>query len=137
MAEVFISYTSADRDRAKALAEALAAQGWSVWWDRTIPPGRMFDEVIEEALDAAATLAAGPPPIETRGSWRDTTWGHVSEFVQYGDTFQYTASGVACRGRFRSAGTGSIRGTRVEITYRSTMPWEGRCTGTVSPTEPG
>jgi TIR domain len=50
MADIFISYASQDRDRAKALADALAAQGSSVWWDRVIPPGRVFDEVIEEAL---------------------------------------------------------------------------------------
>ncbi len=326
MADVFLSYASADRDRAKALAEAIAAEGWSVWWDRAIPPGRVFDEVIEEALDAAscavvlwsgasvasswvrseaaeamrrrilvpvliepvkiplefrrlqaadlsawrgtpsdpqfaellrsiralvsrgeggeagaaaaasapaprprservptssaierrpgawrqskavvAALVVGavvllaaayvvydatdrriaaeqearrqaeesaaeavrreaaqrqaeedrraeeaaaararaaptprpqtaaPPPIVIRGAWRDTTWGHTSEFIQSGDTFQYTASGIACRGSFRSSGAGSIRGTRVEFTYQSTMPSEGRCTGTVSP----
>lgn len=330
MADVFISYASADRDRAKILAESLAGQGWSVWWDRTIPPGRAFDEVIEEALDAAkcvvvlwsaasvasswvknesaeamqrrilvpvliepvkiplefrrlqaadlsgwdgtpsdpqfmelsraiqalanrgtapqsasgpaaprpatrpppvraqrtearrpsaqrqskATLAAvagvvlallavayvtydtmneriaaeqearreaeqnaadaarreaarrqdeedrrakeaaaasartvpaprprtdtpprasAAPPIQIRGSWRDTTWGHLSEFVQNGDTFQYTSSGIACRGSFRASGAGSIQGTRVEVEYRTTMPSEGRCTGTISP----
>ncbi|MDR4497141.1 MAG: DUF1566 domain-containing protein [Candidatus Scalindua sp.] len=31
----------------------LEQQGWSVWWDRKIPPGRSFDEVIEEALVGA------------------------------------------------------------------------------------
>jgi hypothetical protein len=339
MSDVFISYASADRDRAKVLAETLAGQGWSVWWDRTIPPGRAFDEVIEEALDAAkcvvvlwsaasvasswvknesadamqrrilvpvliepvkiplefrrlqaadlsgwngtqsdpqfmelsraiqalanrgsarksdsvpaapgpaprpppararaertearrpsvqrhskATLAAvvgvvlallaigyvtydmmneriaaeqearrraeqdaveaarreadqrqqeqdrraeeaaaarartapaprsqtdtprvapeapprvsAPPTIEIRGSWRDERLGHVSDFIQRGDAFQYTASGLACRGMFRSSGAGSIRGTRIDLTYRSTMPSEGGCTGTASP----
>lgn len=53
MSDIFISYASADRERAKVIAESLAARGWSVWWDRVIPPGREFDEVIEEALDAA------------------------------------------------------------------------------------
>jgi hypothetical protein len=335
MADVFISYASGDRARAKAIADALAAHGLSVWWDRTIPPGKVFDEVIEEALDAAkcavvlwsrasvasswvkaeaaeamrrqilvpafiedvkiplefrrlqaadlsqwpeaasaaqfaeflrsidglvsrggeppadladavphaaanaprhreraalrhagrptsqlklknvllslgsaATIlllvagyilydrmdrriasereareraeqtapvghgragepgrpatggAASPGPVspaaprrqpetslspeasrarskapaalDLSGSWRDTTWGHVFRVVQEGNTFQYTASGTACRGSFRSSGSGSIRGTRIESTYRSTTPSEGRCSGTVS-----
>ena len=53
MADIFISYARADRPRAARLAQALEHDGWSVWWDREIPPGRSFDEVIEEALAQA------------------------------------------------------------------------------------
>lgn len=53
MAQIFISYASGDRERAKALAEVLSGRGWTVFWDRTVPPGRVFDEVIAEALQAA------------------------------------------------------------------------------------
>ena len=53
MSDIFVSYSSADRARAAMLARALEVRGWSVWWDRTIPPGRQHDEVIEEALAAA------------------------------------------------------------------------------------
>ncbi len=35
------------------MAGVLEQQGWSVWWDRAIPPGRSFDEVIEEELDSS------------------------------------------------------------------------------------
>ncbi len=38
MADIFLSYASADRDWAKRLAAVLAGRGWSVWWDRTISP---------------------------------------------------------------------------------------------------
>jgi uncharacterized membrane protein YeaQ/YmgE (transglycosylase-associated protein family) len=51
--EIFISYASANRQTARALAHALRDVGWSVWWDRTIPPGKSFDQVIETALNAA------------------------------------------------------------------------------------
>jgi hypothetical protein len=53
MSDIFISYAREDRDKAKALAELFQQQDWSVWWDRNIPPGRSFDEVIEQALGAA------------------------------------------------------------------------------------
>jgi formylglycine-generating enzyme required for sulfatase activity len=53
MSDIFISYSSEDRGKAKDIAEALVEQGFSVWWDRSILPGETFDTVIEEELDAA------------------------------------------------------------------------------------
>jgi TIR domain len=53
MSDVFISYARADKDQARLLAEAFSRQGWSVWWDREIPPGKSFDETIENALNSA------------------------------------------------------------------------------------
>jgi hypothetical protein len=50
MSDIFISYVSEDREKARELAEALSRRGWSVWWDRKIPLGKSFDEVIEKAL---------------------------------------------------------------------------------------
>ncbi|MCC6586290.1 MAG: SUMF1/EgtB/PvdO family nonheme iron enzyme [Bryobacterales bacterium] len=53
MSDIFISYASADRARVKPLVEVLQREGWSVWWDRTIPPGKTWDEVIESAIRQA------------------------------------------------------------------------------------
>jgi hypothetical protein len=53
MSDIFISYARGDRPRARLLAEALLQHGWSVWWDRDIPPGQSFDVVIESALESA------------------------------------------------------------------------------------
>ncbi len=56
MSDIFISYSSKDKKNAKELAEVLIADGWSVWWDRKIPPGQAFDEVISKALDNAGCI---------------------------------------------------------------------------------
>jgi hypothetical protein len=69
MSDIFISYASADRERARLLADALAQKGWSVWWDRTIPPGEEFDQVIEEALDAAKCVVVLWSKTSTASSW--------------------------------------------------------------------
>jgi hypothetical protein len=53
VADVFISYASEDRDRARSLAKVLETGGLSVWWDRKIVPGQSFDQTIERELDAA------------------------------------------------------------------------------------
>jgi TIR domain len=53
MADIFLSYSSEDVTKAELLANALARHGWTVWWDRHIPPGKSFDELIEQALDSA------------------------------------------------------------------------------------
>ncbi len=69
MAEIFISYARVDRQRAQALASALGRGGWSVWWDRDIPPGRTFDDVIEEALEAAKCVIVLWSRDSVRSEW--------------------------------------------------------------------
>ena len=34
MADVFLSYSSKDKDRVQPLVRALEREGWTVWWDR-------------------------------------------------------------------------------------------------------
>jgi len=53
MNHIFISYSRADKEKAELLAKIINSKGWEVWWDRKIPPGRQFDDVIEEALKTA------------------------------------------------------------------------------------
>jgi hypothetical protein len=56
MADVFISYSSKDRESAEQLARALAALGRSVWWDREILTGQAFDRAIEQELEGARSV---------------------------------------------------------------------------------
>ncbi len=72
MTDIFISYASADRDRARLLADALTQRGYSVWWDRTIPPGRVFDEVIQEAIQGARCMVVLWSAESVRSNWVKT-----------------------------------------------------------------
>lgn len=56
MSDIFLSYAREDEALAERLALALEKQNWSVWWDRSIPAGRTFDEVIEEAIGATGCI---------------------------------------------------------------------------------
>jgi len=53
MSDIFISYASADRECARALAAQLERLGWSVWWDRDIQAGKTFAGVIESEINRA------------------------------------------------------------------------------------
>jgi len=53
MADVFISYAHQDENRAIRIASLLEQHGLSIWWDRHIPPGKTWDQVIGTALDEA------------------------------------------------------------------------------------
>jgi hypothetical protein len=56
MTDIFISYASEDREAARRLAAALAAEGWDVWWDRQIPAGESFESFIEARLNEASCV---------------------------------------------------------------------------------
>jgi hypothetical protein len=53
MSDIFISYAREDQPRAETLARALQADGWSVWWDRSIPAGKSYPQVIQEEMAKA------------------------------------------------------------------------------------
>lgn len=53
MSNLFLSYASEDRDRVRPLADLLAREGHSVWWDQRLNPGAQFQQEIDTALAQA------------------------------------------------------------------------------------
>ncbi|HKR25102.1 MAG TPA: toll/interleukin-1 receptor domain-containing protein, partial [Allosphingosinicella sp.] len=56
MADLFISYSRADRPRCSEIRDALAALKVDVWFDVGIEPGHSFDREIERELGAAKAV---------------------------------------------------------------------------------
>ncbi|HKG22936.1 MAG TPA: TIR domain-containing protein [Blastocatellia bacterium] len=56
MSDIFICYSRDDRDKAAELAALFEQQGWTVWWDRNIPPGKRYSQIIGEELAAARSI---------------------------------------------------------------------------------
>src|SRR5688500_8518257 len=53
MADIFLSYSQKDRDRAKQVANALRIAGWEVWWDANLYAGSRFRAEIANELQSA------------------------------------------------------------------------------------
>ena len=56
MADVFISYSQKTPEPTKALADALTAKGYEVWWDQRLAAGDRFDDVIQDRLEDAKAV---------------------------------------------------------------------------------
>ena len=70
MSDIFLSYVGAeDRERVKPLAEALKREGLSLFWDRIIPVGKTWNEVLEEELGAARSLLVVWSENSTKSKW--------------------------------------------------------------------
>jgi formylglycine-generating enzyme required for sulfatase activity len=83
VSDIFISYAREDLERAKQLAEALEAQGWSVFWDQVIPPGKTWREVIAKALhEARCVVVAWSRASITSGEvYKEAEEGHERKIL--------------------------------------------------------
>ncbi|WP_265569334.1 TIR domain-containing protein [Sphingomicrobium nitratireducens] len=69
LADIFLSYSSADRDRVSEIATALEAAGHSVWWDRQLDGGDEFSKDIEKALTEAKAVVVCWSPAAADSHW--------------------------------------------------------------------
>lgn len=69
MADVFISYASADREVVAGLADALESSGLSVWWDRELSPGQDFSAEIDRELNSAYCIVTAWSKNAAASQW--------------------------------------------------------------------
>ena len=69
MAEIFLSYSHEDKTKVEPLARALEAQGWIVFWDKRIPAGKSWSDVLEEQLSGAKCVIVVWSARSVRSDW--------------------------------------------------------------------
>jgi hypothetical protein len=69
MKDVFLSYAHQDLNRVKRIVAACEARGWTVFWDRTIPAGKTWREVIGKALDEARCVVVVWSSASIKSRW--------------------------------------------------------------------
>ena len=97
MADVFISYSKAQRSDAEALAEELQTRGFGVWWDSELISGDNFTDVIISELDKARAVVVIWSTASVKSAW-------VRSEANRADP-----SECRCSGRFRQAVDGRER----------------------------
>lgn len=69
MANIFLSYSRTDRPKAQVFAEALTAEGFSVWWDKVLRAGQTYDEVTEGMLRNADVVIVLWSAVSVKSKW--------------------------------------------------------------------
>lgn len=70
MADIFLSYAREDIKKAEILANALASQGWTIFWDRTsLLAGQDFETVIEQAIQEARCMVVAWSQASKQSDW--------------------------------------------------------------------
>ena len=135
MSDIFLSYAREDALIAQRLASALEDEGWSVWWDRRIPAGKTFDEVIEEQVAAARCVVVLWSKTSLKSKWvkieARAGWGRGilipaalikdMDLLPLGFRFEQTASLVGWSGEKSHPGYQSLIDAITNLTRPTTI----------------
>lgn len=69
MSGIFLSYSRADRPTAQGIAEALQAEGFTVWWDKILRAGETYDEVTERMLRVSNVVVVLWSKTSVKSKW--------------------------------------------------------------------
>jgi hypothetical protein len=69
MADVFVSYSRANRDRIVTVSDNLEEAGYSVWWDSALAPGDDYALLIEQQIDASRCVVVAWSETARQSLW--------------------------------------------------------------------
>src|SRR6266511_6336879 len=69
MSDIFISYSKSDHALTLKLAAFLEAEGWSVWWDKSLGAADLYRDEIMKQLAAARAVITIWSPNSVKSDW--------------------------------------------------------------------
>jgi hypothetical protein len=69
MAQVFLSYSRANRERVRGINDGLGGGGYSVWWDERLNASDDYAMLIEEKIDAASCVVVAWSQAARQSLW--------------------------------------------------------------------
>lgn len=69
MADVFLSYSSVDRDLTRAIEAELVAKGFTVYWDEQLRAGEKFNDALVEQINDAVAVVVLWTPTSVGSDW--------------------------------------------------------------------
>ena len=69
MNDIFLSYDGRDLERVEVLAAALESKGWTVFFDRTIPPGKTWRQFIGKEIDECLCMVVAWSTHSVNSHW--------------------------------------------------------------------
>jgi hypothetical protein len=69
MPDIFLSYAREDQARAAQVADGLKRDGYDVFWDKEIPPGRSWADYLEEKLSVCKVVVVLWSRASTASEW--------------------------------------------------------------------
>jgi TIR domain len=69
MADIFISYSKIDHALALKLSTFLEAEGWTVWWDKSLAAADLYRDEIMKQLAAARAVISIWTPNSVKSDW--------------------------------------------------------------------
>ncbi len=107
MADVFISYARADRERVEHIVDGLEANGFSVWWDSSAQGGGPPDREAETHLAEAACVVVAWSGASINRRW---VRNHARHGVERGVFVPVRLSQVTPPAEFRDLPTEDLIG---------------------------
>jgi hypothetical protein len=69
MSDIFISYSKTDHALASKLSACLEAEGWTVWWDKSLGAADLYRAEILKQLATARAVITIWSPNSIKSDW--------------------------------------------------------------------